>query len=134
MVKETVHQILNHPLYDQRLFWYRGLGDDDLDLLYKQAYLVIESSFYEGFGLPVAEALKKGCVTLSADRGALPEAGGEFAIYFDPENSEDLYEKVLCFLENKAYYQKVKSRIQYYKGITWKQSASQVIQILDQIN
>ena len=70
----------------------RVLGRVDqptLELLYKQADAVIVPSLYEGFGLPLLEAMARGKVVVAAKASSLPEVGGEAALYFhdaaDPE-------------------------------------------------
>ena len=70
----------------------RVLGRVDgptLELLYKKARAVIVPSLYEGFGLPVLEAMARGKVVVAAKASSLPEVGGEAALYFheaaDPE-------------------------------------------------
>ena len=70
----------------------RVLGRVDqptLELLYKRAGAVIVPSIYEGFGLPVLEAMARGKVVVAAKTSSLPEVGGEAALYFhqadDPE-------------------------------------------------
>ena len=63
----------------------RVLGAVDqptLELLYKRAQAVIVPSLYEGFGLPVLEAMARGKVVVAAMNSSLPEVGGEAALYF----------------------------------------------------
>lgn len=62
----------------------------DLPALYRGAKLYVQPSLYEGFGLPLAEAMASGVPVLSANRGALPEVGGEAVAYFDPGQPDAL--------------------------------------------
>jgi glycosyltransferase involved in cell wall biosynthesis len=65
----------------------RVLGTVDqplLELLYKKAAAVIVPSLYEGFGLPVLEAMARGKVVVAAKASSLPEVGGGAALYFHP--------------------------------------------------
>jgi glycosyltransferase involved in cell wall biosynthesis len=65
----------------------RVLGAVDqplLELLYRRAAAVIVPSLYEGFGLPVLEAMVRGKVVVAAKASSLPEVGGEAALYFHP--------------------------------------------------
>lgn len=55
-----------------------------LSVLYARALLYVQPSWYEGFGLPILEAMKFGCPVASSSRGSLPEIGGEAVAYFDP--------------------------------------------------
>jgi glycosyltransferase involved in cell wall biosynthesis len=60
--------------------------DADVPPLLAEASALVQPSLTEGFGLPVLEALAVGTPVACSDRGGLPEAGGDAALYFDPEN------------------------------------------------
>jgi glycosyltransferase involved in cell wall biosynthesis len=66
------------------------ISDADLTAWLAAADYLVVPSTYEGFGLPVAEALCLGVPSLIANRGSLPEVGGEAAIAFDPNNESEL--------------------------------------------
>lgn len=61
-----------------------GITDEELAVLYQQCLCVAVPSLCEGFGLPVLEAQAFGAPVISSDRGALPEVGGDGALYFNP--------------------------------------------------
>lgn len=63
-----------------------GVSDAQLRALYANCRFSIFPSFHEGFGLGLAEALSFGKFVVSSDRGALPEVGGKFAEYVDPDD------------------------------------------------
>ena len=63
----------------------RGHVDDDvLRGLYGQASALVFPSLYEGFGLPVLEAMAAGCPVAASTAGAIPEIAGDSAVLFDP--------------------------------------------------
>jgi glycosyltransferase involved in cell wall biosynthesis len=64
--------------------------DEDLPSLYWGALFFVYPSLYEGFGLPVLEALRMGVPVLTSDNSSLKEVGGEAALYVDPKNMEAL--------------------------------------------
>jgi glycosyltransferase involved in cell wall biosynthesis len=66
------------------------VSDAELDALMRGAAAVVHPSLYEGFGLVVAEALARGVRVAAAGNTALPEAGGDEAEYFDPEDVADM--------------------------------------------
>jgi glycosyltransferase involved in cell wall biosynthesis len=61
------------------------VSDQRLDALIRGADLLVNPSLYEGFGLVVLEAMERGTAVLAARAGALPEAGGDAAAYFEPD-------------------------------------------------
>jgi glycosyltransferase involved in cell wall biosynthesis len=63
---------------------------DDLDELYARAGVVVVPSLYEGFGLPVLEAMARGVPVVSSNRSSLPEVAGDAALLVDPEDRRAL--------------------------------------------
>jgi glycosyltransferase involved in cell wall biosynthesis len=70
------------------------VSDKEKAQLYKNAVAFILPSLYEGFGIPLLEAMSYNCPVLSSFSSSLPEIGGEACLYFDPKNSSDLVEKM----------------------------------------
>ena len=71
------------------------VSDEDLPALYNSALGFIFPSLYEGFGLPVIEAMACGTAVICADSSSLPEIAGEAALLFPPEDEADLQRCVL---------------------------------------
>ena len=71
---------------------------DELIRLYQTAAALVFPSLYEGFGLPPLEAMACGCPVAAARSGALPEACGDAARYFDPTKPEEIADAVLSVL------------------------------------
>jgi alpha-1,3-rhamnosyl/mannosyltransferase len=71
----------------------RALGyvpEQELPCLYRHAGLVCYPSLYEGFGIPVLEAMQSGTAVLTSSTSSMPEVGGEAARYVDPYNVADI--------------------------------------------
>ena len=66
------------------------LPDDELACVYRQADLLCYVSLYEGFGIPVLEAMRSGTAVLTSSVSSMPEVGGDAARYVDPLDVEDI--------------------------------------------
>ena len=91
--------ILKKNNIDSKNIIYLNDSDIHLSKLYQNVSALIYPSFYEGFGLPILEAMQLGCPVISSDGGSLEEVGGDKLSYFDPSSLESIkntIEKVLA--------------------------------------
>ncbi len=77
--------------------------------LYFYATVFVYPSKYEGFGIPMIEAMYNECPIVASNVSSLPEVGGESALYFNPDSVEELNEKINMILENIDVVHKLKS-------------------------
>ena len=116
----------------------RVLGRVDqptLELLYEHAGAVIVPSLYEGFGLPVLEAMARGKVVVAAKASSLPEVGGEAALYFhDSADSEQIARVVDAALHDTALRSKLTraARARAAK-FTWDRTAAGVAEVIKEV-
>jgi glycosyltransferase involved in cell wall biosynthesis len=75
--------------------------DEELDMLYRKAKIFVLPSLYEGFGYPVIEAMARKTAVIASNVSALPEIGGNGAIYFKPYNKEELKDKINFLIKNE---------------------------------
>ena len=76
------------------------LGQADLEGLYAAAAAFVFPSLYEGFGLPVLEAMRRGVPVACSDRSSLPEVAGDAALLFDPEDERQIERALRMLLED----------------------------------
>lgn len=94
-----------HALPETELEGVRVLGrvdDDALRALYSDALVFVFPTYYEGFGLPVLEAMACGAPVVCSRCSSLPEVAGNAALFFDPNNSVEIAEKIKEILHNEA--------------------------------
>lgn len=103
-----------------RVLVVSDLSDDELGVLYRNTMFTLLPSFYEGWGLPITEALCHGSPVLAAKNSSLPEAGGNSAIYFDAADPEDLAAKVRGLITNPDRLRQLRQTIaSEYHPRTW---------------
>lgn len=90
----------------KRVQWLDYLSAADLSELYRGARLFAFVSLYEGFGLPVLEAMACGTPTLTSNRGALQEVADAGALCVDPESIEAIYFGMTQLLEGGSYFRR----------------------------
>jgi glycosyltransferase involved in cell wall biosynthesis len=85
-----------------RLKHVEYVSEEDLLLLYNSCSLFVYPSLYEGFGLPVIEAMACGTPVACSDVTSLPEVAGDAALYFDPTSVEEMADAVARILGESA--------------------------------
>ncbi|QDT06018.1 D-inositol 3-phosphate glycosyltransferase [Rubripirellula lacrimiformis] len=78
----------------QRVRFRTGLSDAELAMHYRAAVATVLPSYFEGFGLPLVEAMACGCPVMGADRTSIPEVMGSAGLLFDPDDEESLVEQI----------------------------------------
>lgn len=103
-----------------------------LSAIYKGATLYVQPSWYEGFGFPVIEALSQGTPVLSSNCGSLPEVGGEYVHYFDPNNNDELTAKLQELISNNTLRNKYQEAgITWSKKFSWKNVAEETLRVYE---
>ncbi|MCX6224327.1 MAG: glycosyltransferase family 1 protein [Bacteroidia bacterium] len=101
--KTEVEQMVRRAGLDRLVIWIDRLSSNaHLQSIYQNSKALIYPSLYEGFGLPVAEALLSKTAVITSQRSSLKEAGGPGSLYIDPESPEQIagaIEKVLTGTE-----------------------------------
>ena len=104
-------------------------NDNDLALLYKYAKGLINCSVYEGFGLPLIEAMASGCPLIVSDIPVFKEIGGNNAIYFDPTSSDSIVDAIAELINKnpKALDVVIKNSHLSSFRFSWAESSAQLI-------
>lgn len=99
----------------------------DMPALYSGASALVYTSLYEGFGLPILEAMASGCPVVTSNITSLPEVAGEAAVLVDPTNPTEIaagIEKALA--ESKIWIKKGKERV---KQFSWEKTARETLKV-----
>lgn len=108
--------------------------DDDLPALYSAADLFVFPSLYEGFGLPLLEAMACGTPVVTSDVSSLPEIVGDAAITVDPHKAEELAEAILRILEDPVLRVRLQNKgLARAKIFSWEDTAKKTLEIYEDV-
>jgi glycosyltransferase involved in cell wall biosynthesis len=100
------------------------VSPEELEGLYGVASCFVFPSLYEGFGLPVLEAMVRGLPVACSDRGALPEVVGDAALIFDAESPRSIADAIEELLQDEALAAKLRrAGLERARGLTWTATA-----------
>lgn len=92
--QRKVQKFIEADLNRLNVFFLSKIKDEELAVLYQMAEAMVYPSFFEGFGLPVAEAQASGCPVICSFTSSLPEVGADAALYINPEKPEEIGEAI----------------------------------------
>jgi len=117
--------------------WVKILGHvpyEDLPYLYNLARIMVFPSLFEGFGIPIVEAMASGCPVVCSMAACLPEIVGNSGLVFDPTCSEDLAEKIWHLWDDENQRRKLKlmalERVQMF---SWENAARKTINVYEKV-
>ncbi len=106
------------------------ISTTDLAKLYNLATCFVYPSFYEGFGLPVLEAMASGSAVLSSEASSLREVGGDAVLYCNPDSIDDIREKLQTLLQNETLRESLKRKAtERAKKFSWENSAKEHLEL-----
>lgn len=119
---------------EDKVIFLDYVSDEDLPSLYKNAACFVLPSLYEGFGLPVLEAMSYGCPVVTSNVSSLPEVGGDAVFYINPESVEDIangIKKVLT--DTKLRKMLIEKGYKQAKKFSWEKTARETLKLLEEV-
>ena len=100
------------------------LPEKEMALLMGSAYALVYPSLFEGFGVPVAEAMKCGVPALTSQKSSMQEIAGEAALYFDPRNHSDIADKMMLIYKDESLRNQLSEKGKYQaEKYSWENAA-----------
>lgn len=122
-----------HP-FKSDIFITGYLSIEEIILLYKSAEAFIYPSLYEGFGLPVLEAMKSGCPVISSNVSSIPEVAGNAALLCDPNDTSTLSSNALKVLTEKGLRDSlIKRGLERGKFFSWGKAAKEQLAVYENL-
>lgn len=112
----------------ERVIHVGFVDKDDTGAFLQKASLFVMPSLYEGFGMPILEAMAGGCPVIASDIPVLREAGGEAAVYAHPQDVNDFTGKIHSVLSSKEMQDRMKVKGNaHVLSFSWKQNSEKII-------
>ena len=133
-MNENDKMILEKAKTNTNIEFKSGISDEQLVRLYNESKLFVFPSFYEGFGLPVLEAMACGTPVVCSDSSSLPEVGSDAVVYCAPHNIEDIKEKIEMVLGDEVLQQKmIQKGLERAKEFSWEKSSDEHVKVFKEI-
>jgi len=127
-VDSFISDLNSHPLKDKNIYHLSDVDDYELNQFYTNAYIVTYLSMYEGYGLPIAESLCHGNITIASKNSSMVEVGENFADYIQHNTQKEIIDIITMYLKDKDLYKQKKSYIKnHYKANTWSEFYNSII-------
>jgi len=107
---EAVHEYADASADRERIVFSGFVENEDLIDYYQHASLFAFPSFYEGFGIPIIEAMASGTPVIASNTSSLPEVGGPAALYFDPNSVEDISKVMAHVLSDSTQQESMREK------------------------
>lgn len=135
LVSDLIYQLFVDPRVGKNIEILDDVDDSTLAWLYQNCMFSVYPSWYEGWGLPIAESVRYGKLCITSKTSSMPEIAGNLLEYCEPANPEDFLNKIVFY---STHPQKLKSKeqaiIKKYQPVTWEESFKQLFpKLLDSI-
>ncbi|WDN90737.1 mannosyl-N-acetyl-alpha-D-glucosaminyl-diphospho-ditrans,octacis-undecaprenol 3-alpha-mannosyltransferase / alpha-1,3-rhamnosyltransferase [Desulfosarcina sp. BuS5] len=131
--KEWLEKIKSAGLKD-RIYITGHISDNDLTAIYNGALALVYPSIYEGFGLPIVEAMACGCPVICSNAASMPEAAGDAAILIDPARSDELAAAIETIIHDQEYRnQLVKLGQKQAEKFSWYRTAGETLELFKMV-
>ena len=132
--QKQVENLVRELKIEKRVKILSRISAEELPSLYSGSTLFCYPSFFEGFGLPIAEAFFCGVPVITSEGSCFPEVGGDGAVYIDPHNVSDLanaLESILDSPERRA--EMVRLGREHVEKFHWKKTTANLVQVYQDI-
>jgi glycosyltransferase involved in cell wall biosynthesis len=123
----NIEMMKNDPILGEMFVFLFNASDNELSWLYDNCLYTVFPSFYEGWGIPVAESLYHGVPAISANVTSLMEIGEGIVEHFSPASTDECLDLMIKFTDPK-YLQAAQRKAAQYEPVTWDDTYKQIIE------
>lgn len=128
-LRQTIDEAINQAAAKERIHRLEGVNDTLLRALYWQAEVFVLPSLYEGFGMPVLEAMSCGCPVVTSNNSSLPEVAGGAAILVEATDVNSIKSGIVAAVERRE--ELIKKGRERVSNISWENTAKQTLAIIE---
>lgn len=133
--KEQILREINSLGIKENVIFYDFVSTQDLPGMYQMAKVFVFPSFFEGFGIPIIEALFSKTPVVTTKGHCFPEAGGPSTLYVDPTNPLEISQAIKKVLENPKLSQEMVERgWEYVQRFSWDRTTQKIVEIYKTLN
>lgn len=126
----TLHLFRNDPSIKDNVDILHKCNDKEMAWLYENCLFTVYPSYYEGWGLPIAESLRYGKICLSSNTSSMPEVAGGLIDYFSPFDSGEFLNKISLYLDPKKLDTTEQAIKENYNSTSWDDAYKQVSELI----
>lgn len=131
---EALYELIRKLKIEDRIIFTGHVSDTDLPLLYNAATVFVYPSLYEGFGIPVIEAMACGVPVVTSNVSSLPEVAGDAAILVNPQDPEEIASGIYQIMTDKGLYKNLQERGFKQAGkFTWESCAKKTLEAISYV-
>lgn len=124
----------NHALASERIVAPGYLDHESLNALYCGADVLVFPSLYEGFGMPILEAMASGCPVLTSAKTSTPEVAGDAAVLVDPCDTNAIAEGMKRFVTSEVLRSELRLKgFEQIKKFSWRKTARETIEVYKEL-
>ena len=127
---EEIFKFIKEKKLEKDVIFLGYIDESEKNLLINSSEFVVYPSLYEGFGLPVVEALACGKAVITSNNSSLHEVGGEACLYVDAENANDISDKIFELIKNQNLRKDLeKKSIMESNKFSWEKCAKETFEV-----
>jgi glycosyltransferase involved in cell wall biosynthesis len=119
---------------DETVYFTGYLDDRMLQIVFHHAQMLVFPSFYEGFGLPILEAMAAGVPVVCSNKASLPEVAGDAAVFSDPYSVDDMARKIAQVALDTALQDELRRKgFQNLQRFSWEKTAYRTLEVYESV-
>jgi len=129
-----VSQVMAREETESDIIFIKSVSDKELQILYSNAIGLLFPSFYEGFGLPLVEAMACGCPVITSNVSSMPEIAGDAGILVNPRQPEDIAQAINSLYSDVHLRQRLsQAALKRARLFSWERAARETLAVFERV-